>query len=307
LNEMAVLYRSHFHALELQLEFTRRNIPFTITSGIRFFEQAHIKDVAAFIKLLANPADEISFKRIIKLMPGIGNKAADKLWSCFALNFLDHENGPSPVARTLQACANSVPKKSVVAWAQFTATFAQMEPPEMKHNPARLLAHLIEALYEDYAKENFTNYTQRLDELDQLGNFARGFEDTNEFLSQLALLTNMEAGDDKPKPESDETIKLTTIHQAKGLEFDAVFVVMLCEGMFPSARSLELLDALEEERRLFYVAVTRARKYLHLSYPITRNLGNSNGLQFPSRFLKELPDEVCEEWNLRVPGGHEPF
>lgn len=307
LNEMAVLYRSHFHALELQLEFTRRNIPFTITSGIRFFEQAHIKDVAAFIKLVANPADEISFKRIVKLMPGIGNKAADKLWNCFAVNFLDHEKGPAPVARTLQACANSVPKKAVVPWAQFTATFAQMEPPEIRQNPARLITHLIEAVYEDYAKENFTNYTQRLDELDQLGNFARGFEDTNEFLSQLALLTNMEAEEEKPKPESDETIKLTTIHQAKGLEFDAVFVVMLCEGMFPSARSLEMVEALEEERRLFYVAVTRARKHLHLSYPITRNLGNSNGLQFPSRFLKELPDEVFEEWNLRAPGAHEPF
>src|SRR5438093_9721437 len=83
LNKMAVLYRSHFHALELQLELTRRNIPFTITSGIRFFEQAHIKDVAAYLKLVCNPRDELSFKRVVRLLPGIGGKGADKLWKLF--------------------------------------------------------------------------------------------------------------------------------------------------------------------------------------------------------------------------------
>src|SRR4030095_8772509 len=84
MNRMAVLYRSHFHALELQLELTRRNIPFSITSGIRFFEQAHIKDVAAYLKLIANPNDELSFKRLAMMLPGIGGKGAEKLWSCFA-------------------------------------------------------------------------------------------------------------------------------------------------------------------------------------------------------------------------------
>src|SRR5690606_39131378 len=83
LNEMAVLYRSHFHALELQLEFTRRNIPFSITSGIRFFEQAHVKDVAAFLKLASNPRDELSFKRLVRLLPGVGGKGAEKLWGKF--------------------------------------------------------------------------------------------------------------------------------------------------------------------------------------------------------------------------------
>src|SRR5204863_862918 len=83
LREIAVLYRSHFHALELQLEFTRRNIPFIITSGIRFFEQAHIKDVTAYLKLVTNPRDELSFKRVVRLLPGIGGKTADKLWLCF--------------------------------------------------------------------------------------------------------------------------------------------------------------------------------------------------------------------------------
>ena len=83
MNNMAVLYRSHFHALELQLELTRRNIPFSITSGIRFFEQAHVKDVAAYLKLVTNPRDELSFKRLVQLLPGIGGKGADKLWKEF--------------------------------------------------------------------------------------------------------------------------------------------------------------------------------------------------------------------------------
>src|SRR6185295_16275765 len=87
MNEMAVLYRSHFHALELQLEFTRRNIPFSITSGIRFFEQAHIKDVAAYLKLVTNPTDELSFKRLVQMLPGVGGKGAEKLWQKLGSEF----------------------------------------------------------------------------------------------------------------------------------------------------------------------------------------------------------------------------
>ena len=112
LNQMAVLYRSHFHALELQLEFTRRNIPFSINSGIRFFEQAHIKDVAAYIKLVANPYDELAFKRLVQLLPGVGGKGAEKLWAGFAGLFQAQSAGPSPLATALQGCVKAVPKKA---------------------------------------------------------------------------------------------------------------------------------------------------------------------------------------------------
>lgn len=304
LNEMAVLYRSHFHALELQLELTRRNIPFAITSGIRFFEQAHIKDVTGYIKFLTNPTDEISFKRIIKLLPGVGNKSADKLWFCFNQSFAGLGESQAPIATALQNCSSSVPKKSAVSWAQFTATLAQMEAPDLRNKPAELITHIIDAVYEDYAKANFANYSIRLDELDQLANFARGFSDTHEFLSQLALLSNMEAEEDKPRDKDEETIKLSTIHQAKGLEFTVVFLIMLCEGLFPSGRSLENDDALEEERRLFYVAVTRAKRELYLSYPVVRMLGYSDAMQLPSRFLQEVPDALMDRWDLKP---EEPF
>jgi len=298
-----VLYRSHFHALELQLELTRRNIPFTITSGIRFFEQAHIKDVTAFIKLLNNPADEISFKRMVRLLAGIGNKGADKLWSCFETNLRDTpEETKSRIATVLQRCVFAVPKKAAVAWAQLTATFAQIEAEDIRHKPAEVIRLLVEALYEDYAEENFANYSIRLDELEQLANYAQGFTDTNEFLTQLALLSNLEADDEKPRTEDDdETLKLTTIHQAKGLEFTVVFLIMLCDGMFPSARSIENEDAIEEERRLFYVGITRAKRELYLSYPVirvTQGYGN-NAFQQQSRFLKELPPELLDSWSIR--------
>jgi len=160
---------------------------------------------------------------------------------------------------------------------------------------------VIDAGYDDYLKENFANYRVRLEDLEQLAVFAHQFKTTEEFLTQLALLTNVEAEDDDSKG-SDERIRLSTIHQAKGLEFEAVFVIMLCDGLFPSARSIESEDGEEEERRLFYVAITRAKKELYLSYPLIRGgFGNmaADSMQQPSRFLAEIPGDLLNKWNLR--------
>jgi DNA helicase-2/ATP-dependent DNA helicase PcrA len=140
-----------------------------------------------------------------------------------------------------------------------------------------------------------------LEDLEQLAVFAQQFATVEDFLTQLALLTNLDADQDRPVTNDDEVLRLSTIHQAKGLEFDVVFVIMLCEGLFPSARSLESLDGEEEERRLMYVAITRARNELYLSYPLVRSGYGTSGdtLQHPSRFLREIPGELVEEWNLR--------
>ena len=298
MNDVAVLYRSHFHALELQLELTRRNIPFSITSGIRFFEQAHIKDVTAYLKLVFNPRDELAFKRLVKLLPGIGGKGADRLWSIFSSR-LKIEG--FRLAIGLQGCATSVPKKAAVAWAQFVATVAQLEDESVRGKPSKMIRLVIEAGYDNYLQEQYANYRTRLEDLEQLANFAQQFSTTNDFLSQLALLTNLEAEDDKPDSNDTEQIRLSTIHQAKGLEFSVVFVIMLCDGLFPSARSINSVDGEEEERRLFYVAVTRAKNELYLSYPLIRLMQGKGGevMQQPSRFLNEIPAELREEWNLR--------
>jgi DNA helicase-2/ATP-dependent DNA helicase PcrA len=328
--EMAVLYRSHFHALELQLELTRRNIPFSITSGIRFFEQAHVKDVAAYLKLVHNPRDEISFKRLVRMMPGVGGKSADKLWQRFSgewrvansaaggagtlLSPLPSDSvapdggqecpphAAGELAKSLARISASVPKKTAAAWAQFTATIAQLCAPEVRAKTDAMIRLVLEAGYEDYLKATYTNFRNRLEDLEQLASFARQFPTMEDFLTQLALLTNVEAEDDKPREDDHEKIRLSSIHQAKGLEFRVVFVIMLCDGLFPSARSIDNPEGEEEERRLFYVAVTRAKDELYLSHPLMRFMqGGGDAMQQPSRFLAEIPVELREEWNLRPP------
>jgi DNA helicase II / ATP-dependent DNA helicase PcrA len=311
MNGMAVLYRSHFHALELQLELTRRNIPFSITSGIRFFEQAHIKDATAYLKFITNPRDELGFKRIAQLLPGIGGKGADKLWLKFASEFkapqATAEVGKptaaprAPLATTLQACTAGVPKKAAVPWVQLVATISQLEADGVRSKPAQMLRLVVEAGYEEYLQDNYANFRNRLDDLEQLAIFAQQFPNTEDFLSQLALLTNLEAEADQPSNNDNEQIKLSTIHQAKGLEFDVVFLIMLCDGLFPSSRSLDTPEGEEEERRLLYVAITRARNELYLSYPLIRMMpgGSGDAMQQPSRFLNEIPRDLLEEWNLK--------
>lgn len=297
LRDIAVLYRSHFHAMELQLELTRRGIPFSITSGLRFFEQAHIKDVAAYLRLVSNRRDELAFKRLVRLLPGIGDKSAAKLWATF------HASGggsPPPLAVALQACAGQVSSKTKVAWAQFCATMSQLEGVGKK--PSDMIQLVLEADYEDYLQKAFSNYRNRLEDLQQLAVFARRFEAVEEFLAQLALQTNLETEDSKSQQGDAEMLKLSTIHQAKGLEFEVVFVIMLCEGLFPSARSVDDPETEEEERRLFYVAVTRAKTELYLTHPLVRGMPGSGAdfAQRPSRFLRELPKTVREEWHLSL-------
>jgi len=322
LNHIAVLYRSHFHALELQLELTRQQIPFSITSGLRFFEQAHIKDTTAYLKFVANPRDEVSFKRLVQLIPGIGGKGAEKLFLSFTAKMANRtildaghgtldKNPATPatahpasriphLAESLQTCSKNVPKKAAVAWTQFVATISQLEADSTRRNAAKMLRLVMDAGYDDYLKETYDNYGRRLDEIQQLAEFAFQFGSVEEFLTQLALLTNVEAEDD---PADDtEKIKLSTIHQAKGLEFEVVFVIMLCDGLFPSARSTESNDGEEEERRLFYVSITRAKNELYLCYPLMRGGFGASGAdtyQSPSRFLSEIPKALLNEWNLR--------
>jgi len=299
-DKMAVLYRSHFHALELQLEMTRRQIPFSITSGIRFFEQAHIKDIAAYLKFISNPRDESAFRRIVRLLPGVGSKSADKIWHAFQA-----ECSPAAatgVATALKKIAPSVSKKTKAHWEQFTETISQLENPEIRKSAARMIKLVIEAGYEDYLKEQFPNYRAREEDIEQLASFALQFESVEEFLTQLALQTTVEAEASGPNRDQEE-VRLSTIHQAKGLEFDVVFIIMLCDGSFPAARAIENPEGEEEERRLFYVAITRARDELYLTYPklrVTRGTW-AEQTQKPSRFLGELPADLLDQWEIRPP------
>ncbi len=300
MEEMAVLYRSHFHALELQLEFTRRDIPFVLTSGIRFFEQAHVKDVAAYQKLHVNPGDELAFKRIVLMLPGVGAKSAAKLWAAFTARLAKEITQRPGLAKALRDIAGHAPKKAALGWEQFAETLGQLEE-EQTRGPGHLIRMVVAAGYEDYLQDKFPNYYARLEDLEQVAGFAGQYDTTEEFLSEVALLTNLDTDTNRESNADPEQVRLSTIHQAKGLEFDVVFVMMLCDGLFPSSRAIESPDGEEEERRLFYVAVTRAKTELYLSYPLLRFMHGSGGeaMQQRSRFLDEIDASLVEEWNLQ--------
>ena len=316
LNDIAVLYRAHYHAVELQLELSRRGIPYQITSGIRFFEQAHIKDVTAFVRFVANPRDEVAFKRMAKLLPGIGNRTAENLWQKWAADVVAAGADRGSAATSTEAGVNDppqadysfgnalsimkVPQKSRKAWEQLAHTLDEIAPAGQPNLPSEMITSVVEAIYDDYAKANFTNYELRREDLNQLAIFGRQFKDVHEFLSQLALISNIDAEAASIQAGDKEAVNLSSVHQAKGLEFHTVFVIWLTDGMFPSNRSLDTRDALEEERRLFYVAITRARDELYLTYPQMRLSGGYGDVfQRPSRFLQEIPDALIEDWQVQ--------
>jgi DNA helicase-2/ATP-dependent DNA helicase PcrA len=288
LDEIAILYRAHFHSMEVQMEMTRRKMPFELLSGLRFFEQAHVKDVAAFIKFALNPKDELAFKRIASLMPGVGDRTAEKLWE--------------KLAKGTDFAALEPPVKAAAPWKQWIETHAQISAPELRGRASEQIQVVIDAVYEDYMKVKFTNFQSRLEDLGQLRAFAQNFERTEEFLAQLALMTNVDGGPKAEGPFSGQPcIRLSTVHQAKGLEWKVVFVIMLCDGLFPAGRSIETLEGEEEERRLFYVAVTRACDELYLTYPLTRASASfEDRWQEPSRFIRDFPRGMVNEWKIKA-------
>jgi len=282
LSDMAVLYRAHHHSMEVQLEFTRQAIPFSITSGLQFFEQAHIKDVLAFVRFAVNSRDELAFKRMVQLLPGIGIKSAALLWK-EATALLKSGCNFSPLSKL------TVPLKSKQIWSQLTY-FLENSNSSLS-SPASLIETVLFTIYGDYMKTRFADHDTRQEDIHSLIAFAQNFESCEDFLSQLALLGAADVAHETPLPSrKSERVTLSSIHQAKGLEWKVVFLIWLAEGMFPNARSIENLEDLEEERRLFYVGITRCRDELYLSYP-RFGLGGMHGEAFysPSRFLRDIP------------------
>ncbi len=287
--EMAVLYRAHFHSMEIQLELTRRGIPFEVTSGLRFFEQAHVKDVAAFLKFAVNPTDETAFRRMVRLLPGVGEKTADSLWSVVKSG----AESAAPFGEVLRMA--KPPARAAKVWEQLAATLDEIAPERQPVAPDLAIETVMEAVYEDYMKAEFANFENRREDLRTLTGYARQFTSMEEFLAQVALLTNVDGAGAREDTDTDRVV-LSSVHQAKGLEWRAVFVIWLTEGMFPGSRSLENANSLEEERRLFYVAVTRGRDHLHLCYPQIRlNSGYGEPFQRRSRFIAELPAHLLEK------------
>jgi DNA helicase-2/ATP-dependent DNA helicase PcrA len=301
LDETAVLYRSHYHSLELQLELTRRDIPYKVRSGVRFFEQAHIKDVVSYLRLVTNPRDELAWKRVLRLIPNVGPATAGRVWERIGF-------APDPLALVLRGDADSAAAKRGAGWAQFRALLEELVRDDVRTSPARQIETILARGYEEYLENNYENAEARLEDLRQLAHYSARYASAEEFLSELALLSTerygspqaLTAEDVVEGGDEDETLTLTSVHQAKGLEWRAVFIVWAADGKFPSPRSLRDAEGEDEERRLWYVALTRARDQLYITYPLmVRDYSSRQTvLQRPSRFVTEVPPELYEIWSL---------
>ncbi|MFQ5915079.1 MAG: ATP-dependent helicase [Nitrospinota bacterium] len=293
LDEFGVLYRAHFHSMELQMELTRRGVPFQVRSGLRFFEQRHVKDSTAYLKVIVNPRDEIAWKRILLLLSGVGNVTAHRFWQAIAAaaDPLDRLESPK--------FASLFPKRAKAQWRKLADTLKGIRGEALSSQPAEMIRLVVERGYRDYLRQNFTNATSRLEDLEQLARFAEQFASVERFLSDLALLTSVGGEDMEGDVEPGASVVLSSVHQAKGLEWRRVFVIWLAEDRFPSALALREEEDDEEERRLFYVAVTRAKEGLYLCYPLME-LGRYQTGVFtkPSRFIEELPEASYERWAI---------
>lgn len=290
LEEMAVLFRNHRHSMELQVELTRRNIPFRVRSGLRFFEQAHIKDLLAHLRSVDNPRDEISVSRMIKLRDGFGVRLAARL--CEAIE------GPDPLRRLLEtpAARYKFPKTASSSLEKTIKLIRALAMDRFRSAPGESIRLTLSEFYAQWLRDHLDHAAGRLEDLEQLAIYADTYPDIGSFLAEITLLNDL-SGENTIGGPPEEQLTLSTIHQAKGLEWRAVFVLWLTEGRFPGPRS----DDEEEERRLFYVAVTRAKDRLELLHPLmARDRYQVDLILDPSRFILELPEDLLEEIRLQA-------
>ncbi len=279
LSEIAVLYRSHYQSMEIQMEFQRRGIPFEVRSGLKFFEQAHIKDILSYLKVIANPFDEISWKRLLKMIPKIGNATADKIWKKIS-------NRGDPL-QTILSEQQIFPKRAEAQFQKFLETVRLIKDIE---KPDKAINSVLTNGYEDYLFITYPRAESRLEDIEQMANYASRYTSIEALVNDMTLQSA--GGEDIETLNGEEDrVVLSSVHQAKGLEWKIVFIVGLNEGLFPSAKAMRA-EGEEEERRLFYVAVTRAKEEVYLCHNLMT--GASNFIR-PSRFIKELPENLYEK------------
>ncbi len=301
LRDIAVLYRAHSHSLELQVELGKRGIPFSVRSGLRFFEQAHIKDVVSFLRILQNPADELALARVFNTQRGLGGRSAASI-----LESLNASRSTGKIEDVLMNAAGDdtgrgkgVKREALLRLSEhFRLLRSEIREGGVK--PAMLW--FTDGPYREHAERNFSNAEERLEDIRGLAEFAVCYDDVDVFLGDLSLAGSAAAVEIKGVEKEDDRLTLSTVHQAKGLEWRVVFVICLCDGMFPSALSLKDPEGEEEERRLFHVASTRAKEHLYLCRPAVAQTGNDfNRILRPSRFLTELqPNPPYETWEIVV-------
>jgi len=287
-SDIAILYRSHSHSLELQMELTRHSIDFTIFSGLKFTETAHVKDVVAFLKILINPRDKISWLRILKLFPGIGKTYSSRI-ADFVVNLVSE--GIDPVDALKRYPENTRLDLSKI--------IELLDSMYMISDPAEAISYLKEKFYDDYLSMEYPDYVERQMDIERLSEMADVYSSINSFLSELLL---SERVDTDNKSGRENSVTLTTIHQAKGLEWPVVFVISVNPGDFPNYLAINEGN-IDEEERIFYVAVTRAKDQLYICkqklgtpFPFRGNnifIGNQR-----MDFTNKIPVELIEEWEV---------
>ena len=306
LNEMSVLYRNHVQSAALQLVLTHAGIPFVVHSGVKFFEQAHIKDVTAFLKVLFNPLDEIAWMRLLRLLPGIGNTTAHRIFMVF------QSQQAVRLTKDNVELQKLIPKKALESWNVLLEIFQQML--EESVTPSHMIGLLYKSYYREVLFSSFENAPQRETDIRYLEEFAGNYNKLEAFLNELSLVGSSIITDhEAEQQDNQDTLTLTTIHQAKGLEWKVVFIIGLTEGLFPHQRSLGTEEQIEEERRLFYVAMTRAKRHLLITAPVVSS-GYSGGISKRSRFINELAEETInteihtrDEYSYGSRGGQTQF
>ncbi len=291
--DVAILYRSHYTSIDIQMALTRNRVPFRITSGVGVFEQLHVKDVLAFLRLCVDPTSELSFLRLVELLPGVGETSARKYWRSLGGSF----DATNPMARMdLDALMCTKGKEG---WGKIAQAFARAPEHLAAHEDRRLIEDFTELFYADHLRKAFEmeDAESRLEDLGELmAQIATSPGGLKQFLDEVALMTNLDAKARDGLPE--DHITLTTVHQAKGMEWPVVILPWLSDTIFPSARAVEEGN-LAEERRLFYVAVTRARDRLYMCVPRAKKTADGGLYPIdPSVFVREIPKNLVEEQTL---------
>jgi len=287
LTDIAVLFRSSFFSFDLEIELTKANIPFQKFGGMKFVETAHIKDVLAFLRIAANPKDVVCWYRVLLLHEGVGPKTAQKILDELA------------TAR-LTIKANPDEQTSFKYNDKIAGLFQLLYK---LHTGKELPSEKVQMIFDYYwplFKDRYDDYNKRNKDLEIFYNISENYKSLDSLLADMAIEPIIESVIDIDAPDKEEEfVTLSTIHSAKGLEWHSVFIIHAVEGYFPSSRSVENLDSLEEERRLMYVASTRAKQNLFVTYPMNmfdREAGMT--LSKPSRFISEMKPELAEGWLL---------
>jgi len=298
LNDMAVLYRSVWQSMDLEIELNTHNIPYVIYGGIKFTEAAHIKDLLSFLKIAYNPKDSVSWHRALMLIQGIGPRYAENIVS----RIVEEDIG----IEFLSDSCHSLRKYSGDL-KQLKETLEYIGRTDPGHNLAEKLRKAVD-FYTPLLKEKYDDYHKRREDLESLETIAARYRNLDDFLADLTL-EPIEESQFKvtPEDEEDEKVVLSTIHSSKGLEWHTVFVIYLIDGYLPSSYAIHSEEEIEEERRLLYVASTRAKQNLYLLKPqaakVSGNFFDPSSSRFTeiSRFLKEdgIIDKYAEKWVLK--------